>query len=180
MLLMLSAQVEAVPFTRTQLDKIFLDIDEQVQTDSTLNLNADTFTKKFNELMTPILKEAMELDDVSIMEPLFLIKNPKVIDNTFANMFDGYRTLIVGLNSEDGNFKVLSFCYTTPEERSESLFTIWLLTAFVKSISPETDAEALINDLTAENSSGSLVKGNVKFSITTNNNLNTLTATATE
>lgn len=177
---MLSAQVEAVPFTRPQLNKIFLDIDCQVQNELTLDLNSKIFTEKFNALMIPILKEGMQLDDVSLIEPLFLIDNPKFIGNTFANMFGDYRALVVGLKAEDGNFKVLNFCYTTPEERSESLFTIWLLTAFIKSISPETDAEILMNELTTENSSGNLVKGNVKFSITTNNNLNTLTATATE
>ena len=45
--LLFTAQVEAVPFTRTQLDKMFLDV-EQVQTESTLNLNVETFTQRGN------------------------------------------------------------------------------------------------------------------------------------
>ena len=175
---MLSAQVEAIPFTRTQLDKMYFDAG-QVQTTSTLNLDAETFKEKFNALITPILKETMQTDDVSAMEHLFLIKNYKVIGETFTNMFGDYRVAVVGQIQSGGNFKALSLCYTTPEERDESIFTIWLLTAFVKSISPEANPQTLMNALTAENSSGFVVEGDVKFSVTSEGNFNTLTATAT-
>ena len=175
-LLMFSTQVEAVPFTRTQLDKIYFDA-EQVQTDSTLNLNAETFKEKFNGIITPVLKEAMQTDDVSSMEHLFLIKNYKIIGETFTNMFGDYRVAIVGKCAEDGNFKGLSFCYTTPEENDESIFTVLLLTAFVKSISPDVDAKILMDKLTEENSSGEVVKDGIKFTLTADGNLNTLTAT---
>ncbi|MBR3051499.1 MAG: hypothetical protein IKG61_08625 [Selenomonadaceae bacterium] len=177
-LLMFSAQVEALPFTRTQLDKMYFDAG-QVQATSTLNLNAETFKEKFNGLITPILKEAMGTDDVSAMAHLFLIKDYKIIGETFTNMFGDYRVAVVGQCAADGNFKALSLCYTTPEERDESIFTIWLLTAFVKSIAPEVNPQTLMNELTAENSSGSVVEGGIKFSITSEGNLNTLTATAT-
>ena len=175
-LLMLSAQVEAVPFSGTQLDKIYFDA-EQVQTDSTLNLNAETFKEKFNGIITPVLKEAMQTDDVSAMDHLFLIKNYKIIGETFTNMFGDYRVAVVGKCAADGNFKALSFCYTTPEERDESIFTIWLLTAFVKSIAPDVDAKTLMDELTAENASGFAIKGGIKFTLTADGNLNTLTAT---
>ncbi|MBR4643050.1 MAG: hypothetical protein IKO74_10120 [Selenomonadaceae bacterium] len=178
-LLMFSAQVEAVPFTRTQLDKMYFDA-EQVQATSTLNLNAETFKEKFNGLITPILKEAMGTDDVSAMAHLFLIKDYKIIGETFTNMFGDYRVAVIGQCAADGNFKALSLCYTTPEERDESIFTIWLLTAFVKSISPEVNPQTLMNELTAEDSSGSVVEGDVKFSIASEGNLNTLTATSTK
>ncbi|MBR0288772.1 MAG: hypothetical protein IJQ82_07315 [Selenomonadaceae bacterium] len=174
--LLLTAQVEAVPFTRTQLDKMFFDVG-QVQTDSTLALNAETFKEKFNGIITPLLKEAMGTDDVSAMEPLFLIKNYKIIGETFTNIFNDYRIGIVGNCAADGNFKVLTFYYTTPEEKDESIFTIWLMTAFVKSIAPEVNPQILMNELTAENSSGNVVKGDVKFSLTEDGNLNALTAT---
>ena len=39
-------------------------------------------------------------------------------------------------------------------------------------------ASSLMSELTAENSSGNVVKGNVKFSIAEDGNLNVLTATA--
>ena len=175
-LLIFTAQAQALPFNRTQLDKMFLDV-EQVQTNATLALNVETFKEKFNGLITPILKEAMGTDDVSAMEHLFLIKNYKIIGNTFANMFGDYRVSVVGTCAADGNFKVLSLYYTTPEEKDESIFTIWLMTAFVKSIAPEVNPQTLMNELTAENSSGSVVKSNLKFSIAEDGNLNVLTVT---
>ena len=175
-LLMFTAQVEALPFSRTQLDKIFFDVG-QVETNSTLPLDAETFKENFNGIITPILKETMSTDDVSAMAHLFLIKDYKIIGETFTNVFGDYRVAVVGTCAADKNFKVLSLYYTTPEERDESIFTIWLLSAFVKSIAPEVNPQDLMNELTAENSSGSVVKGNVKFSIAEEGNLNALTVT---
>ena len=181
-LLMMTAQVEAVPFTREQMDRIFLDVESSAST-STLNINVETLKEKFNGQITPILQETMGTEDVSAMAHLFLIKEYKVFSkpdgDIFANIFGDYRVALVGLSEPDGgNFKTLSLYYTTPEEKDDSIFTIWLLTAFVKSIAPEVDVEALMNELTAENSSGVAIKGDVKFSIAEDGNLNFLTATA--
>lgn len=176
MMLMMTAQGEAIPLTRAQLDNIFFNV-EQVETSTTFDFNAETFKDTFNGRITPILKKAMGTNDISEVEYLFLIKDYKIIGKTFANMFGDYRVMIVGNLSDEGNFKTLGFCFTTPEERDESLFTVLLLSAFVKSIAPDVDPEALMNELTAENSSGSVVKGGVTFSITEDGNLNTLTAT---
>ena len=173
---MVTAQVEAVPFTRTQLDNIFLN-SEQNKTSATFDLNAETFQKNFNEIMIPILKEAMQTDDVSAVEHLFLIKDYKVIDKTFANMFGDYRVMIVANCADDGNFKVLNLYYTTPEEKDESLFTILLLSAFVNSISPDVDPKTLMYELTAENSPEFVIKDGIKFTLTADGNLNCLTAT---
>ena len=175
--LFLSAQVEAAQFTRPQLDKMFLEVG-QVQTSATLPLNAETFKKNFNGIITPILKEAMNTDDISAMEHLFLIKEEKIIGETFTNIFGDYRVAVVGNLAANGNFKALSLYYTTPEEKDESIFTIWLMSAFVKSIAPEVNPQNLMNELTAENSSGSTVAGGVKFSVSEDGNLNVLTATA--
>ena len=183
-LLMLTAQVEAAPFTREQLDKIFVDVEENFyrQDDLTLNLNVETLKEKFNGLLTPILKETMGTDDISAMEHLFLIKDYKVFSkpsgDTFANIFGDYRVALVGVSEPNGgNFRTLSLCYTTPEEKDDAIFTIWLMTAFVKSISPEINVQDLMNELTAENSSGTVIKGNMKFSIAAEGNLNVLSAT---
>ena len=129
-------------------------------------------------IITPILKEAMGTNDVSAMEHLFLIKNEKIIGETFTNIFGDYRIGIVGNLAADGNFKTLSLYYTTPEEKDESIFTIWLMTAFVKSIAPEVNPQTLMNELTAEDSSGAVVAGGIKFSVAEDGNLNILTATA--
>ncbi len=181
--LAISAQVEAVPFSREQVDRIFIDI-EAAENISTLNFNVATLKNNFNAIMTPILQQTMGTDDISAMEHLFLIndKDSKTFSkpngDIFANIFGDYRVALVGATNSNGNFKILSLYYTSPEEKDESLFTVWLLTAFVKSISPDVDPQTLMNELTAENSSSSTVKGNVKFSIASEGNLNVLTATA--
>jgi len=175
-LLLITAQVEAVPFNRTQLDNIFLNV-EQNNNSATFNLNAESFQAKFNEIITPILKNAMQTEDVSAVEYLFLIKDYKIIGNTFANMFGDYRVMIVANLSDTGDFKALNFCFTTPEERDESLFTVLLLSAFVECVAPGVDPQTLMNELSAEGSPGSVIKNNVKFSLTADNNLNSLIAT---
>lgn len=170
---------EATPFSNEQLDKIFIDADKNAaKINSELNLNTAQLQEKFNGIITPIVKEALGSDDISALEHLVLIKDYKIIGDTFANVFGDYRVAIVGKTAASGNFKELSLCYTTPEENDESIFTIWLLTAFVKSIAPEVNPQALMGELTEENSPRSVVKDNVKFSIAEDGNLNILTATA--
>lgn len=180
-LILAGGNVEAAEFTQAQLDKIFLNVG-QVEGSATLNLNADTLKEKFNGLITPILKEATGSDDVSAMAHLFLIKDYKIFSgadgDTFANVFGDYRVALVGKTAAaGGNFKSLCLCYSTPEDSDEAIFTIWHLTAFVKSIAPEVNPQTLMNELTAENSSGTVVTGGVKFSIAEDDNLNILTAT---
>lgn len=178
-LILTGSNVEAAEFTQAQLDKIFLNVG-QIESSATFNLNAETLKEKFNGIITPILQEATGSDDVSAMAHLFLIKDYKVFEgadgDTFANIFGDYRVALVGATAADGNFKSLTLCYTTPENSDESIFTIWLLTAFVKSVAPEANPQTLMNDLTAENSSGSVVADGVKFSIAEDENLNVLTA----
>ena len=174
--LMMTTQVEAVPFTHMQLDNIFMNV-EQNAGSATFELNAETFKEKFNGLITPILQETMGTEDVSAMEYLFLIKDYKIIGNNLANMFGDYRVMIVANCAASGDFRTLDFCYTTPEEKDESIFTALLLTAFVESIAPEVDVQTLMSELMAEESSGVAIKGDVKFSITADGNLNILTAT---
>ena len=181
-ILLLTAQVESAPFTREQMDKIFIDVEQMPESDLTFGLNVETLKEKFNGIVTPILKETMGTDDVSEMAHLFLIKEYKVFSkpdgDTFANVFGDYRVALVGTCAANGgNFKTLSLYYTTPEGNDESIFTIWLLTAFVKSISPEVDVQNLMNELTTEGASGTAIKDGVKFSIAEDGNLNFLTAT---
>ena len=178
--LMLSVNVEAAEFTQAQLDKIFMDAG-QVTSSDTLNMNAATLKDEFNGRITAILKEATGNDDVSGMAHLFLIKDYKIFSgadgDTFAHVFGDYRVALVGVNDTGDNFKSLSMCYTTPENSDEAIFTIWHLTAFVKSIAPDVNPQTLMDDLTAENSSGTVVEGSIKFSIAEDGNLNVLTAT---
>lgn len=181
-LLIATAQFESVPLTQEQIDKEFIDI-EVSENISTLDLDVDTLKEEFNEFIEPILQETMSTDDVSAMEHLFLIKDYKVFSkpdgDIFANFFGEYRVALVGVSEPNGgNFKILSFYYTTPEEKDESIFTIWLITTFVKCVAPGVNAQDLMSELTAENSSGILIKDGIKFSIASEGNLNVLTAVA--
>lgn len=179
-LVLAGSNVEAAEFTQAQLDKIFLSVG-QAESSAAFDLNAEKLKERFNGLITPILREATGSDDVSAMAHLFLIKDYKIFSgangDTFANIFGDYRVALVGTSTANGNFKSLNLCYTTPENSDEAIFTIWLLTAFVKSIAPEVNPQTLMNELTAENSSGSVVTSGVKFSIAEDGNLNILTAT---
>ena len=175
---------EATPFTDNQFDRIFTGVTKNPAVDSsaTFDLNVDTFKEKFNGYATPILKEITGLDDVSAMAHLFLIHDYKIFPmngvDTFANTFGNVSISIVGVTAPDGgNFKILTCAYTSPEEEDEKLTAQIILEAFVRSVAPDVSAMELMNELTTENSSGSVVKGNVKFSISEDGNLNTLTAT---
>ncbi|MCR5834119.1 MAG: hypothetical protein K6G55_05675 [Selenomonadaceae bacterium] len=172
---------QAVPFTRTQMDTIFVDV-EQIKSDNTFDFNVDSFKEAFNARITPILQNITGTDDISAMEHLFFIYDYKVFEkpdgDLFANIFPDSRIALVGmLEPNGGNFKNLNLYYTTPEEKDESLFTVWLLTAFIQTLTPDVIPQALMTELTAENSLGESVKDGVKYKISSQGNLNVLTAT---
>lgn len=176
---------EAAPFTDSQFDRIFTDITKNPaaapENSATLDINVETLKERFNGFVAPNLKSILGTDDISAMEKLFLIYDykifPKPDGDTFVNIF-GSNVAIVGLATPNGgNFKVLSCAYTAPEDKNETLFVQLILTAFVGSVAPDVSVAELMNELTAENSSGTVTKGNVKFSITEDGNLDTLTAT---
>ena len=179
------ANVEAAPFTDSQYNKIITDVTKNpaAVSSATLDLNVDTLKEKFNGFVAPFLKQSLGVDDISAFEHLFMIKAYKIFPNeggdTFANIFGtkNPNVAIVGLTvPEGGNFKVLQCCYTTPEDNDEMFATQLILTAFINSVAPNVEVPTLMGELTAENSSGTVTKGDVKFSIAEDGNLNMLTA----
>ena len=179
--------VNAASFTDSQFDKIFTDVTKNPaaapESSVTLDLNVDTFKEKFNGFVAPFLKQSLGVDDISAFEHIFMIKTYKIFPNaggdTFANVFGtkNPNVAIVGVTVPNGgNFKVLQCCYTTPEA-SEEIFSAQLaLAAFIYCVAPDVEVPTLMNELTAENSSGTVTKGNVEFSISEDGNLNMLTA----
>ena len=178
---------EAAPFTDEQYNKFITDVTKNPaaapESSATLNLNVDTLKEKFNGVVAPLMKQILGVDDISALEHLFMIKNYRIFPNeggdTFVNVFgtSNPNIAIVGVNVPDGgNFKVLQCCYTTPEDTDETFSVQMILTAFVHSVAPEVEAPTLLGELTAENSSGTVTKGDVKFSIVEDGNLNILTA----
>lgn len=181
-LLMVTAQVEAAELTREQLDKVFSDI-QKIEAPSPLHIDAEALEHKFNWFIVPIVQDGMGKDDISDIAHLFLINDYEFTDATKGkivfNVFEysGAAIFIMG-EGEEEHSDVLGMCYTTPENQTEALYTIWLLTAFAGSISPDIDTQALMNELTAEGSSGSVVKQGLNFSITEYDNVNVLTVVA--
>lgn len=177
----------AAPFTENQFDKIFTDVTKNPaaapESSATLDLNVDTLKEKFNGIVAPFLKQSLGVDDVSAFEHLFMIKTYKIFPNdggdTFANVFGtkNPNVAIVGVTVSGGNFKVLQCCYTTPEDNDEMFSTQLILTAFIHSVAPDIEVPTLMGELTAENSSGTVTKGDLKFSIAEDGNLHLLTVT---
>ena len=178
--------VEAAPFTEEQFGQIFAAVAQNPaaapERTKTLDLNVETLKAKFDNIATLILKHQLGTDDVSQMEYLFTINDYKIFPNeggeTFAKIF-GSNVALVGVTaSNGGNFKVLQCCYTAPEDQDETLYVQLILTAFIHSVAPDVEVPALMNELTAANSLGSTVKGDLNFSMTEERNLNTLTVVA--
>ena len=176
--------VDAAPFTEDQFGQIFAAVTQNPAAapdrTKTLDLNVDTLKVKFDNASKLILKQVLGTDDVSQMEYLFTINDYKIFPNeggeTFAKIF-GSNVAIVGVTAQNGgNFKILQCCYTAPEDKDETLYVQLILTAFVQSVAPDIEAAPLMNELTAENSLGSVTRGDVNFSLTEEGNLNTLTA----
>lgn len=183
-LLILTAQVEAAGLTGEQLDKAFAHA-KQGENNAPLYLNDEDFQDRFNWLIAPIIQDGMGIDDASAMEYFFLVKDYDVTETAngtiYAYVFGYNGVAVVGLSAaNDDAFKVLSLCYKTPENADESVFTGWLMKAFVGSITPDVDVQALIKDLTTGNSSGGIVKNGVRYSVAEDGNLNILTAVAAQ
>ena len=178
--------VEAAPLTEEQFGQIFAAVAQNPaaapERTKTLDLNVETLKAKFDNIATLILKHQLGTDDVSQMEYLFTINDYKIFPNeggeTFAKVF-GSNVVLVGVTAGNGgNFKVLQCCYTAPEDSDETLYVQLILTAFIHSVAPDVEVPALMNELTAANSLGSTVKGDLNFSLTEDGNLNTLTVGA--
>ena len=174
---------EAAPFTESQFGRIFTDVAQNPaaapENSKTLDVNVDTFKEKFDTAAKLILKQVLGTDDISDMEYLFTINDYKIFPNaggdTFAKIF-GSNVAVVGVTlPKGGNFKILQCCYTAPEDKNETLYVQLILTAFVHSVAPEVEVPTLMNELTAENSSGTVTRGDLKFSIAEDGNLDTLT-----
>ena len=182
--LMVGNLSEAADITREQSDKIIRDF-QKTEYASTLKIDAETFMTRFNWFIVPIVQDALDKDDISEIEHLFVIEDCETLQSDSGNIYSkifGYRgAMVVCVSSGDDEhalLKSVNFCYATPENQNESLYTVWLLKAFVGSISTDIDVQNLMNELTAEGSSGSVIKGDVKFSVKEDAELNILTVDA--
>lgn len=175
---------EAAEITSEQREKIFQEI-KQDKTESETRIEAEMFESVFDWFIVPIVQDGMDKDDISDILHLFIIGEYDVLntgnDTIFYRCF-GYPGAMLVCKSagetEHDPLKVLSLYYTTPENKEESAYTSWILTAFVGGISTDLNVRDLMTELTKEGSSGSVVKYGFKFSIREEGNLNVLTVTS--
>ncbi len=175
---MIGNLTEASDITDEQFKKIIQDVG-QTKIESHFHLSAEAFRDRFNWFILPIVQDGMNKDDVFDIIHLFEINGYEVSDaengKVYLSRFDYRNAAFVCLGEDDDDHtKIFSLYYTTPEKQEDALYTVWLLTAFIGSISTDLNAQALMGELTAEGSSGTVFKGRLKFSLVEDGNLNAL------
>ncbi|MBQ9498233.1 MAG: hypothetical protein IJR52_11770 [Selenomonadaceae bacterium] len=143
-----------------------------------LNLDVATFKTNFNAFMADFLKETNAGEDSAKLEKVFLIGEPNTLTKNGRTLFLKNfleDAAIFGSVDESGKFKVLNFFATLAENKNEMLMRVLVLNAFIKGISPDVDATALLNK--AKINPTVTVNG-VKYSFSTVGNLNVVSVTA--
>lgn len=175
-LLCLSGNVNAAQFTDEQLSEIFSDTAKNAA--APLKLNVVAFKKNFNEFMSDFIKNMNAGDDADNLRDILLIGETNFVNvgkqKIFVQKFLD-RIAIVGSVDAVGNFTALNLFAVQAENRNDMLVSVLILNAFVKGISPDLDAQAL---LTEAKENPVVVKGDVKFSFATVDNLNKVSAAA--
>ena len=181
-LTMIGSMTEAADITDEQFKKIIQDVG-QTKIESHFHMSAYELRTQFNWYIVPIIQDDLHREDISDLLPLFKLDNYEVLDSENGKIYLGrfkYKSvaLVCLSDAEDADHsKIFSLYYTSPEKKEYAVFISWFLTAFVGSISTEIDVKTLMGELTAENSSGSVVKDGFKFSLAEDGNLNVLSVT---
>ena len=84
---------------------------------------------------------------------------------------------ILGTVDKDGKIETINFFYPQIADQNDAMTYMLILQSFAKGISPDLDAQALIDEAN-KNPDGMFVKGNVKFTFKTLDNLNMVSAAA--
>lgn len=165
--------------TREQVDEITAAFERLNLADipSTLPLNAETLQKRFNARINSFLEPApLDEESLALMHKLLLIDEYKTFTDTgkdfFFNLFGDTIGLFAYGYSGD-NFKIVRLCFTVPDNQRESQTLNLVFDAFTKSFLPESDGEEFISALKTK---PEVVRDGVKFSLTQNDNLLTVTA----
>ena len=143
-----------------------------------LNLDVATFKTNFNAFMADFLKETNAGEDSAKLEKVFLIGEPNTLTKNGRTLFLKNfleDAAIFGSVDESGKFKVLNFFATLAENKNEMLMRVLVLNAFIKGISPDVDATALLNKAKIN---PTVTANGVKYSFSTVGNLNVVSVTA--
>lgn len=173
--------VEAAGFTSDQAQKILshLSNNPAIQSSKTLNTNIESFQKSFNAQIESFLKQAnLSAEELSASQKFLLIKDYKTFSESGRNLFlnnFGNSITVLGISEENSNFKILSFCFTVPENKGEENVLDLVFTTFARVLLPDTDLRDLLTEVKAKSS---CVRNGIKFSLFQDGTLNILDLTA--
>ena len=180
-LLIITAQVEAAQFAQEQFDEmISITAQKSAAENKILALDAATFQKNFNAFMTNFIKESNAGDDTPMLEEIFLIREPMIVQtdagNFLAKNFMNH-VAIVGSVEADGKLKVLNFFSAPTENKNDMVITVLIFQAFTQGISPGLDVKALLGEL-EKNPSAPVIRNGIKFSTDNQGTMEIITAVA--
>lgn len=173
--------VEAAGFTSDQAEKILshLSNNPAVQSSKTLNTNVESFQKSFNAQIESILKQAnLSAEDSATFQKFLLIKDYKTFSESGQNLFlnnFGNSITVLGISEANSNFKILSFCFTVPENKGEENVLDLVFTTFARVLLPDVDLRDLLTEVKAKSS---CVRNGIRFSLSQDGTLNILDLTA--
>ena len=177
-LLMFAAQVEAAELTQEQFDEMFSIATQNATENKVLALDVQTFQKNFNDFMTTFIKESNAGDDTPMLEEIFLLKEPLIVQtdagNFLAKNFMNH-VAIVGSVDANGNLKALNFFSAKAENKNDMVVTVLIFQAFTQGISPQINVQELLGELEKNKSA---TKNGVKFSVTKQGTMEIITAVA--
>ena len=169
--------VEAAGFTSDQAEKIIshLSNNPAIQSSKTLNTNVESFQKSFNAQVESIVKQAnLSAEDSAALQNVLLIKDYKTFSESGRNLFlnnFGNSITVLGISEENSNFKILSFCFTVPENKSEENVLDLVFTTFARVLLPDADLKKLLIEVKANSS---YTQNGIKFSLFQDGTLNIL------
>lgn len=180
-LLIITAQVEAAQFAQEQFDEmISITVQKSAAENKILALDAATFQKNFNAFMTNFIKESNAGDDTPMLEEIFLIREPMIVQtdagNFLAKNFMNH-VAIVGSVEADGKLKALNFFSAPTENKNDMVITVLIFQAFTQGISPGLDVKALLGEL-EKNPSAPVIRNGIKFSTDNQGTMEIITAVA--
>ena len=173
-----AGNVDAAQFTaeqKTQMASITVQ-----PSAAALTVDVAAFRNNFNGFMSSFIAQTNAGENAAKFEQIFLIDEQSIVTNGqnvlfVKNFMD--MVAIVGSVDENGRFKTLNLFGAAIDDKNEAMIHGLVLDAFVKGISPDLNAQALLNEAN-KNSDGTFVKGNLKFSFATVDNLDVVSVTA--
>ncbi len=171
---------ECAEFTREQVAQmISITVNNPAAKNSKFAFDTETFRKNYNNFIKNFIAATNAGTDAFMMKKIFMIDELKLHardeGKIFAKNFLN-KVAIVGLSNDYGKVKVLNIFIAPFEDKNDALFNVLVLQGFVAGITPGIDATALFEEI-KRSPNETVIHNGVRYSVTTEDNLNVLTAT---